>query len=276
MKTTVGAGRGERNAQFAAGALTLGTVGIAVVEIFGIGTLLPAAIHVQAAAFLLLFLSLSSLVAFILTRRHATAAFLIGVFTVLVGWRIVALADLTLTMIACGATFLAYCLAFVGHARSALLAGHASGATVHLTFFRLYLGLDLVPHFSEKLFAGPVPRNEDVAAFESLGVPFPLAFVLVAGLVECAAAIGVGLGLLTRLAAPATVTYLMIATVMGGHFSLGFIWASPGGGWEYPLLWSVLILTFLFGGGRWLSLDAELARLRIVPRWAKPLLARAI
>lgn len=46
------------------------------------------------------------------------------------------------------------------------------------------------------------------------------------------------------------------ATVIGGHFGLGFIWASPVGGWEYPLRFSVGQILIdagrMPGGMRWL------------------------
>ena len=53
-----------------------------------------------------------------------------------------------------------------------------------LVFIRIYVGYDLIPHFSEKLFAGPAIRNIDVLAFTSLGVPEPLFFVYLAGIIE--------------------------------------------------------------------------------------------
>jgi putative oxidoreductase len=38
--------------------------------------------------------------------------------------------------------------------------------------------------------------------------------------------------------------YLLIATFLGHHFSLGFIWANRGDGCEFPVLWCVIILSF--------------------------------
>lgn len=80
----------------------------------------------------------------------------------------------------------------------------------HLTLIRIYIGFDLVPHFTEKLFAGPGPRDEDIKAFIGLGVPAPEFFVTLAGLCELGIAIGIGLGLLTRLAAVCSAAYFMI------------------------------------------------------------------
>lgn len=41
---------------------------------------------------------------------------------------------------------------------------------IQLAFIRLYIGLDLVPHFTEKLFAGPKTRADDVTSFQELGI----------------------------------------------------------------------------------------------------------
>ena len=149
-------------------------------------------------------------------------------------------------------------------------------AAIQLAFIRLYIGLDLVPHFTEKLFAGPATRADDVSAFQALGISDPLPLVLTAGVIEFSAAIGVGLGLFTRLAAICTVIYLMVATVMGHHFLLGFIWASEGGGWEYPVLWSALIVSFVFGGGRWMSLDEIISEHFKLPKWINALMGDSV
>ncbi|MEM7025828.1 MAG: DoxX family protein [Pseudomonadota bacterium] len=129
---------------------------------------------------------------------------------------------------------------------------------VDATFVRIYIGFDMVPHFTEKLFAGPGPFGEDVAVFASLGLPIPGAFVVLGGFCEIGIAIGIGLGVLTRLAAPCAVLYFMIATLLGEHFGLGFIWASPGGGWEYPVLMMVLFASFAVTGGGRFSIDHTL------------------
>ena len=64
-----------------------------------------------------------------------------------------------------------------------------------LTFLRLYVGFDLVPHFTEKLFAGSAPRLEDIAAFQSLGLSGAFCFVLAAALCELGIAIWYWFGL---------------------------------------------------------------------------------
>ncbi|MEM8702253.1 MAG: DoxX family protein [Pseudomonadota bacterium] len=233
----------------------------------------------SAIWFLNAFLAFSLVLNLALPRTLPRLVFLLALFPLLVGWRIAALSDLPWIELTCLAAFLFFVAMFVLIAAHGLLHPNtdngrpkATFPTIQLAFIRLYIGLDLVPHFTEKLFAGPNTRADDVASFQQLGISNPLAFVLVAGVIEFAACIGVGLGVFTRLAAVCTVIYLMTATIMGHHFLLGFIWASEGGGWEYPVLWSALILSFVFGGGRWLSVDEIITEHFKLPNWVLALM----
>jgi putative oxidoreductase len=131
----------------------------------------------------------------------------------------------------------------------------------------MYIGFDIAAHAAEKLFAGIMPFQQVVQAFVNLHVPYPAFFVTLAGLCEFGAAIALGLGLLTRLGAIAAALYLVIATYLGNHFLLGFIWANAGGGWEYPVLWTVFTLIFaVLGGGRF-SLDYLMTSHYSLPKW---------
>jgi len=125
-----------------------------------------------------------------------------------------------------------------------------------LIFLRMYIGFNFIPHFTEKLFAGSIPRLADVNAFISMGIPYPTVFVELAGICELIIAISIGLGILTRAGAIFAAIYLFVATYLGHHFSLGFIWANVGGGWEYPVLWIVLVLIFAVIGSIGFSLDS--------------------
>ncbi|MEM8743413.1 MAG: DoxX family protein [Pseudomonadota bacterium] len=236
----------------------------------------------EAKAFMIFWLILSLLASVFISSRIRVLGFLLGLFTLLVGWRIAGLyrADvITYTLLL---AFSVYVFEFFGIARHALAGdGRApsglhkmSLADWHLTFIRLYVGLDFVPHFTEKLFAGPGPHMDDVRAFEQLGTPAPDVLVWLAGLCELGAAIGLGLGLLTRLACIGSALYLFIATLMGKHFTLGFIWASSGGGWEYPVLWMVLILSFCYTGAGAFSIDGVLRRHFNLPGWVEVLMVR--
>jgi putative oxidoreductase len=135
-----------------------------------------------------------------------------------------------------------------------------------MSFIRMYLGFDIMAHSAEKLFAGPMPYLGDVQAFVNLHTVSPDALVILAGLCEFGAAIALGLGFLTRLGAICTALYLFIATASGHHFSLGFIWANQGGGWEYPVMWTVFVLVFAVTGGGQYSLDALISK-RFHAKW---------
>ena len=64
------------------------------------------------------------------------------------------------------------------------------------------------------------------------------------------------LGLATR--PVAAVVAVFLATAATVHLGAGFFWT--GGGWEYPVLWTLLALHFaLRGGGRY-SLDRAIGR----------------
>lgn len=132
---------------------------------------------------------------------------------------------------------------------------------------RLLIGLVLVPHFTEKLFAGPMVRGDDVAAFASMGITQPVFFVILAGLCEFFGSLAVSCGFFTRLSSLCVLIYLMVATYLGGHFDNGFIWAGAGGGWEYPVLWAALLLCFSFFGPGYFSIDQYLCSKYTLPKW---------
>lgn len=217
-----------------------------------------ASAPLQAKIFMVLWLVVSVSITLTITPRHFTAGFLAGLGAMLIGWRIAALNDIGLVSYMLLLAFIAFVVQFFDCIRRDL---QSSGPVQTLsgwmlTFIRAYVGFDLVPHFTEKLFGGPAPFNDDVAVFAQLGLPFPELFVVLGGLCEFGIMVGFGLGLFTRLAAPCAALYYLIATIAGGHFSSGFIWAN--GGWEYSALMIVLFLTFAYAGAGAFSLDRAL------------------
>lgn len=242
----------------AIGLTALGLIGGIYALVTGRADGLPAI----AAVWLILWLTVSIAAGLWLAYLgELVPGFLVGLLAMLVGWRIAGTYLVGPVVWPLLLAFVAYVAAFLSAAAHDRRAPGPAMSLVewHLTFVRIYIGFDMVPHFTEKLFAGPGPFGEDVAVFASLGVPFPMGFVVLAGLCELGIAIGIGLGVLTRLAAPCAVLYILIATVLGGHFDLGFIWASPGGGWEYPVLMMVLFGSFVVTGGGRFSIDHALA-----------------
>jgi putative oxidoreductase len=248
------------------GALTLiGLVGAVYAATTAAGTALP----LQAKIFMLLWLAFSTAVTFLVTPRRFVAGFLIGLMAMLIGWRVAALHSVAVVTWPLLAAFGAFVLQFFDCLRADR--GRAptpfmSASNWHLTFIRIYIGFDLVPHCTEKLFAGSGPRLDDVKAFADMGLPYPEFFVILGGFCEIGIVIGIGLGLLTRLAAPCAALYYLIATLIGGHFLNGFIWANPGGGWEYPVLMMVLFLSFMPRGAGPFSMDGVLVRSGAMPR----------
>ncbi len=214
-------------------------------------------------------------------QRAFMPLFLMSTFTLLVTWRLSVLMGYS----ECGYFFLAaFVLKILTYLHCAIQdvraggdapndpAHHATRFEWQLLFIRLYLGFDLVPHFTEKLLAGAAVRAGDISAFISLNVPHPVFMVWLAGLCELGGAIALGCGFITRLGSIGLFVYLMIATIMGHHLSNGFIWANAGGGWEYPVLWSVLVLTFAcFGAGNF-SIDRYLKDRFQLPMWLKHLM----
>jgi putative oxidoreductase len=75
-----------------------------------------------------------------------------------------------------------------------------------------------------------------------------------------------------RLGAIGAVLYLVIATYLGHHFSLGFIWAGQGGGWEFATMWIILILCFAITGAHQFSIDQRLEDKFKLPKWVKALM----
>jgi putative oxidoreductase len=67
------------------------------------------------------------------------------------------------------------------------------------------------------------------------------------------------LGLLTRIVgAMIAIEFLVITFV--AHFHNGFGFSNPGGGWEYPLLWGLVIFAISLRGGGPYSLDRMIGR----------------
>jgi putative oxidoreductase len=72
--------------------------------------------------------------------------------------------------------------------------------------------------------------------FESLGLPGPLAYLVI--LAELAGGAALILGVCVR-----TVSLVLIPVLLGAtwaHAGYGWTFSNPGGGWEFPLFWAVV------------------------------------
>lgn len=123
---------------------------------------------------------------------------------------------------------------------------------------RLTVGGMLLVHGITKL------TTTTVAAFAAgslarrgLEPSLPLAYVVF--FLETVGAICIILGLFTRLfAAMIGVEFLVIVFV--AHWPQGFGWSRPGGGWEFPLFWGLIILAIGLRGGGPYSLDRAIGK----------------
>ena len=123
---------------------------------------------------------------------------------------------------------------------------------------RVATGLLLVPHGAQKLFGwfggyGLEATGQFFAA--KLGLPASLA--LLAGLIEFFGGLMLAAGLLTR-PIGALVFGLMAVAVLQVRLPVGFFWTA--GGYEYPLFWGVVALSFAIRGGGRYSLDGLVGR----------------
>ena len=146
-----------------------------------------------------------------------------------------------------------------------------------LMFIRVYVGLMFVPHFGSHILGGPYQFEIYTLYFASLGLHLPAAQVALAGSIELICAVGLVAGLFTRPVALLGSAYLLMSMLWGGHFSIGYVWALPEGGYEFGVFWAAMIAVFVvLGGGRY-SADRHLwsgARARrLLPGIAQRVLA---
>jgi putative oxidoreductase len=119
---------------------------------------------------------------------------------------------------------------------------------------RAATGLLLVPHGAQKLFGAFGGYGLDATGqFFTAKLGLPASFALLAGVIEFFGGIFLALGLATR-AMAALVVGMMAVAVVHVHLPAGFFWTD--GGYEYPLLWGIVALTFVIRGGGRYSVDA--------------------
>ena len=124
-----------------------------------------------------------------------------------------------------------------------------------LFFIRNFVGMMFIAHFSGHLFAGPAQFAIFESYFGSIGLQPPAAMVVLGGISEVVAGIGLCLGLFTRLSALIGASFLYFSMLWGEHFPIGYIWILPGGGWEFGIFWAVMVAVFIVLGGGTVSLD---------------------
>lgn len=112
------------------------------------------------------------------------------------------------------------------------------------TLLRLTNGGLFLAHGLLKVTVFTIPGT--VAYFESLG--FPGAFAYLTIFAEIAGGTALILGVATRLVALALIPVLLGAASV--HLPNGWVFSNPGGGWEFPVYWAVMLGTLaLLGRG---------------------------
>ena len=123
---------------------------------------------------------------------------------------------------------------------------------------RVAAGLMLLPHGAQKLFGWFGGYGVDATGqFFAAKLGLPAAFALLAGIIEVFGGLALAAGFLTRIAA-ALVFALMAVAVIWVHWPVGYFWMT--GGLEYPLMWGLIALAFVFRGGGAYSVDALIGR----------------
>ena len=118
---------------------------------------------------------------------------------------------------------------------------------------RLTAGLMILPHGIPKLQAGVAATAQFALVKRGIAPAEPLAVVLI--LLETVGGLCVALGLGTRFFATAIAIEM---SVIVWHHLPKFGWTGPG--YEYPLMWGLVMLAIaLRGGGPW-SLDRRIGR----------------
>lgn len=123
-----------------------------------------------------------------------------------------------------------------------------------IALLRVTSGALLLAHGLMKLFVF-TPAGT-VGFFESIGFPGILGYPVMAG--EIALGLALIVGFMTRWAALGGLVIMIGATVP--HLASGFSFSNPGGGWEYPVFWSITLLAqAMFGDGAY-AIGNPLAR----------------
>ena len=112
---------------------------------------------------------------------------------------------------------------------------------------RVSLGVMFIAHgLLLKVLTYSVPGT--VGYFESLGYPGFFAYLVILG--EIGGGLALILGVWTR-----AVSLLLLPIMIGAtlqHVGAGWLFSNAGGGWEFPVFWTVaLVVQALLGNGAW-------------------------
>ena len=120
-------------------------------------------------------------------------------------------------------------------------AGHA------VFLLRLGLGLLFLAHAGLKLFV--FTPSGAAGFFGSLGLPPALAYLVIAA--ELSGGLALILGIWAR-AVALLLAPILLGAIVTVHGANGWLFSSPGGGWEFPAFWIVALVALAgLGDGAW-------------------------
>ncbi len=112
-----------------------------------------------------------------------------------------------------------------------------SNADYAATILRLAMGVLFLIHGGLKLFVF-TPAGT-AGYFVSLGLPGPLAYLVIAA--EILGGIALILGVYSRWVSLALVP-ILLGSIYVPHGAAGFLFSNEGGGWEFPAFWAVALI----------------------------------
>jgi putative oxidoreductase len=122
---------------------------------------------------------------------------------------------------------------------------------------RFCAGAILIYHGYGKLFAGGVTGLAD-HVIRVIGLPAPMAWAYFIGILECFGGAALAVGFLTRpIALMLTIEFMVITYWHSGN---GYVFGSPHGGYEYPLLLTFVYAAIFFRGAGRGSIDRMIGK----------------
>lgn len=103
---------------------------------------------------------------------------------------------------------------------------------------RLTMGILFLTHVWVKLFV--FTPSGTAQYFSSLGLPGFLAYIVIA--CELLGGVALLLGIFARPVA-LLMTIDLLGAIVNVHWKNGFLFNNPNGGWEFPALWIICLLT---------------------------------
>ena len=119
---------------------------------------------------------------------------------------------------------------------------------------RVVAGLMLLPHGIPKWQAGIAAFATGGLAKRGIEPSLPFAYIVV--FLETVGGLCIALGLFTRFFAAAAAIHLLVVTFI--HMPQGFAWVNRG--YEYPLMWGLILFALALRGGGPYSLDRKIGK----------------